>query len=56
MPARSDSRVNPACKNGIEMIAAMRIRRPCNSKAGRVISLSVTLAAADSIMCLQGEL
>ena len=31
-------RVGPARTNGLEMIDATQIRRPCNSKPGRVIS------------------
>lgn len=30
MSARSRSRIHPARMDGIETIAAMRIRRPCN--------------------------
>lgn len=52
MSTKSISEVGPACTNGIEMIAATRIRRPCNSKPGRVISISVTLLAAIGMLAM----
>ena len=42
----SDRRVRPARANGIEMIVATQIRRPCNRTPGRVVSVSVTFVAA----------
>jgi hypothetical protein len=56
MPARSNSRVSPARTAGIEIIAALQIRRPCNSRPGRVISLGViTLVAAVAMLAMLVE-
>jgi hypothetical protein len=53
MLTRSDNRVNPGARtNGIEIIAATRIRRPCNSNPRRVRSLLVTLAAAIAMLAV----
>jgi hypothetical protein len=38
--------------NGIDTIAATRIRRPCNRKTGRAISLSVVLVAAIAMLAV----
>ena len=50
MSTRSNNRVSTARTN--EMIAATRIRRPCNSRPGRIISLSVTLVAAIAMLAM----
>ena len=52
MSAKTDSRVSPARTNGVERIAAMRIRRPCNSNPRRVVSLTVTLAGAIAMLAM----
>ena len=52
MSNKGNRRVDPARTNGIEMIAATRIRRPCNSKSVRVISISVTLVAAIAMLAM----
>ena len=39
-------------KNGIDTIAATRIRRPCNRNPGRAISLSVVLVAAIAMLAV----
>ena len=41
MSTRSNSRASAAHTNGIEMIAAARIRRPCNNRPERILSLAL---------------
>ena len=52
MSARSDSRGSQVRANVIQMIAATPIRRPCNSRPRRIISLSVTVVAALAMLAM----
>ena len=52
MSAKTDSRVGSARTNRVERVAAMRIRRPCNSNPRRAVSLTVTLAGAIAMLVM----